>query len=126
MIQTISEKFVVKRLSWRETIVDTDYLDLSSRGLHVHNRTEQTEVDVEMQRNIHKKHCNFICKYSTDFCTSTDTIQRPGQLSRYSDLLKTGRSRDRIPVGVRFSAPVQTGPGAQPRKRRMGCGAHPI
>jgi len=31
---------------------------------------------------------------------------------RYSDLLQTGQSRDRIPVVARFSAPVQTGPGA--------------
>jgi len=28
------------------------------------------------------------------------------------DLLRDGRSRDRIPVGARFSAPFQTGPGA--------------
>ena len=28
--------------------------------------------------------------------------------------------------GARFSAPVQTGPGAQPVKRRTGCGAHPL
>ena len=30
-----------------------DYRDLNSTGLHVHNRTEETEVDIEMQRNIH-------------------------------------------------------------------------
>jgi len=29
-----------------------------------------------------------------------------------SEWLRIGRSRDRIPVGARFSAPVQTGPGA--------------
>ena len=29
------------------------------------------------------------------------------------DLLRAGRSRYRIPVGTRYSAPVDTGPGAQ-------------
>ena len=37
------------------------------------------------------------------------------QLSRYSELLRTGRSRDRIPVRAR-SAPVQTGTEAPPVK----------
>ena len=32
------------------------------------------------------------------------------QLSRYRDWLRVGQSGDRIPVGTRFSSPVQTGP----------------
>ena len=38
----------------------------------------------------------------------------PGQLSLYGKSLRAGRSRDRIPVGARYSAPVQTGPQAHP------------
>jgi hypothetical protein len=33
----------------------------------------------------------------------------PGYLSRYSNLLWAGWSRDRFPMGARFSAPIQTG-----------------
>ena len=49
----------------------------------------------------------------------------PGKLSRYSDSLRAGQSGDRIPVGERFSAPVQTGPGAYPASCAMGAGSLP-
>ena len=49
----------------------------------------------------------------------------PRYLSRYSDSLRAGRSGDRIPVGARFSAPLQTGPGAYPASCTMGTGSFP-
>jgi hypothetical protein len=39
--------------------------------------------------------------------------------------LRDGRSGDRNPVGERFSAPVQTGPGAHPASCTMGTGSLP-
>jgi hypothetical protein len=45
--------------------------------------------------------------------------------SRYSDSLRAGRSGDRIPVGARFSAPVQTGPGANSASYIMGTESFP-
>ena len=42
-----------------------------------------------------------------------------------SDWLRAGRSGDRIPVGARFSTPVQTGPGAHPASCTMGTGSFP-
>jgi len=36
--------------------------------------------------------------------------------------LWAGRSGDRIPVAARFSAPVQTGPGAHPASCTIGTG----
>ena len=47
------------------------------------------------------------------------------QRSWYSDWLRAGRSGDRIPVGARFSAPVQTSPGAHPASCTMGTGSFP-
>jgi hypothetical protein len=40
-------------------------------------------------------------------------------------LILAGRSGDRIPVGARFSAPIQTGPGAHPASCKMGNGSLP-
>ena len=40
-----------------------------------------------------------------------------------SDWLRAGRSGDQIPVEARFSAPVQTGPGAHPSSCTMGTGS---
>ena len=48
-----------------------------------------------------------------------------GYSGRYSDWLRAGRSGDRIPVGVRFSALVQTGPGVHPASCTMGTGSFP-
>jgi hypothetical protein len=42
------------------------------------------------------------------------------ELIQCSDLLQAGRSRDRIPVGARFSAP---GHGAHPATCKMGTGS---
>jgi hypothetical protein len=48
-----------------------------------------------------------------------------GYGSRYSDWLWAGRSGYRIPVEARFSAPVQTVPGAHPASCTMGTGSFP-
>jgi hypothetical protein len=51
------------------------------------------------------------------------TTEGSGLRSRYSDSLRFGRSGDRIQVGARFSAPVQTGPGVHPASYTRGTGA---
>ena len=49
----------------------------------------------------------------------------PGYLSRYRDSLRAGRSGDRIPVGARFSSPVQSRPGVHPTFYTLGTGSFP-
>ena len=49
----------------------------------------------------------------------------PGSSVGIATELRAGRSRDRIPVGARFSAHVQTGPGAHPASCTMGTGSFP-
>jgi hypothetical protein len=46
-------------------------------------------------------------------------------MSTYSDSVRDGRSRDRFPVGARFSAPVLAGPMAYPASCTMGTGSFP-
>jgi len=46
-------------------------------------------------------------------------------LSYDSDSLRVGRSGDRMPVWARFSATVQTGPGAHPASYTVGTGCFP-
>ena len=48
-----------------------------------------------------------------------------GWRSRYGDSLQAGRPGDRILARARFSAPVQTGPGAHPAFYSMGTGSFP-
>jgi len=64
---------------------------------------------------------------ASDFWLQAKLVQStspggPGKFSRYSNSLWAGRSGDRMLVGARFSAPVQTGPGAHPASYTMGTG----
>ena len=53
------------------------------------------------------------------------SILEPRERSRYSDSLRVGRSGNRIPVGARFFAPIQTDSEDHPPSCTMGTGSFP-
>jgi len=53
---------------------------------------------------------------------STHSHNGPGKQSRYSNSLRARRSWVQNPVGLRFSAHIQTSPGAHPASYTMGTG----
>jgi hypothetical protein len=84
------------------------------------------QTDTKIQDTVKACSCNgtardrnFLRYIHVPFNTGTWRLA-VGWDSRYSDSLRARRSGDRIPVGLRFSAPVQTGSGAHPASYTIG------
>ena len=65
--------------------------------------------------SLHGKNTQWCMQYGA-------RTHEPGQLSRHSDSLRVGLLGYRIPLGARFSAPVQTCPGTHPASQSTSAG----
>jgi len=65
---------------------------------------------------------HFYASFGRLFQTEMSTVE---DIFIVNPLFSNRRSGDRIPVEARFSAPVQTGPGARPASCTMGTGSVP-
>jgi len=72
------------------------------------------------QQSTDKLQTIIACTWVTGIYSVCNLKSRPGEHSKYSDLLWVQSSGDQIPAKVILSAPNQTGPGAHPASYAMG------
>ena len=113
-------------VDWTTTHHQSSTAPFSRSSSAAISRTRRTDRLHFSQRR--KRHCvaannQALTSHEQWHLTIHSLLCWPTYLSRYSDSLRTAWSGDRIPVKARFSAPVQTGPGAHPTSYTTGTGS---
>jgi hypothetical protein len=110
----------VQRRRWRRSrdVVPELILSLKTSLEVLHSCQLETPRDEPVS-------CHTTVFRDCSFGNGYDTNTWDRYLSRYSGWLRAGRHGDRIPVGSRFYAPVQTDPGTHPSSCIMGTGSFP-
>ena len=115
------------RKLWDYHLVNTDFINL---GDFTENCGLADSIVVGNCARTNDYFIMYLILFFSIRCTQFNLILSTvcvwaGQCSWYSNWLRAGRSGDRIPVGARFSAPVQTSPGSHPASCTMGTGSFP-
>jgi hypothetical protein len=88
------------------------------RSKNLPPRSGYNTIPLRTECEQHKQFCSVLCNKGEAF-----PILWAGWRCRYTSWLRDGQSGDQIPVGARFSAHVQTGPGVHPASCTMGTGS---
>jgi len=101
---------------------------LCHRHLTLHRKYAKPVVSVHIIIVLHVTPSPLQCHSElkkNDLMNTSEVHDLLHPILTYIDWLRAGRSGERIPVVERFSAPVQTGPGAHPASCTMGTGSFP-
>ena len=105
--------------------------DLHANEFATHEYERFPGYDIQTTRYLMVKLTYRIVSFLQNFCkiftnlldfilhSYSSTFQRPGKRSPYSDSVRAGREGNRIPIGARSSATVQTGHRAHPASCTM-------
>jgi len=118
-IEPVTFRFVEQHLNHCATAVPTIHSITSQR-----RRTKNCSC-FNNQRYDHFNRSEFSVYVGLNIVLHHAYNGRPGRSIGMATGYGAGRSGDRIPVGTRFSAPVQTGPVTHPASCTMGTGSFP-
>ena len=115
-----------------DILINISPITVSRFSLNMHKKSASCLVRELQIRTAHISQVNIhpVKRTSDNIANNPDENRSwyllnkgPRELSRYSDSLRVGQSRDRIPAEVRFSPPtVQTDPAAQAASCTIGTG----
>jgi hypothetical protein len=114
LIHNLASEYVINKVQ-----VNQDGMELNGLHLYLVYADDVTLLGegINIRVNEHEKgimaFCTLFFTYINTHFNSLHLVSR-----RYSDSLRAGGCGDRISVRARFSAHVQTGPGAQPPPRQ--------
>ena len=98
---------ILKEAGWASGPVWTGARNLASTGIRSPDRPARSEsLSRPPVQQVPHQNSNITLNFTKDIPLCCRSL--------HEDSLRTGQSGDRIPVGTRFSAPVQTGPGGPP------------